>query len=188
MVHVDHGMARSPATSLLADEPEAARPLRSLTAIFAMAMIAGVALLTAGAVAMFYVEPSQSAPDKTTAIEADQPVPSASLLPRLSPARKVVTTPVRVAVRRASQPVQAATVEDSETLEQQDPRWARSGSERSGIDVSTRMRPPALATENGVAAPDAALLFDPEMETAAIEPDQMKATQALETNPTRPAA
>ena len=138
-------MARSPATSLLAGEPEAARPPLGLTAIFAMAVIAGIALLTAGAVAMFYVEPSQSAPDKTTATEADQPVRSAPLLPMLPPARKVVTMPVRVAVRRAAQPVQATMVEDSETLEQQDPRWARSGSERSANGVASMMRPPALA-------------------------------------------
>ena len=32
------------------------------------------------------------------------------------------------------------------------------------------------------------MLFDPEMETAAIEPDQMKATRAPETKPTWPAA
>ena len=148
-------------------------------------MIAGVAVLTAGAVAIFYIEPSQSAPDKAPAIDADQPVPSASVMRTLLPARKVVTTPVRVAVRRVAQRVQAdATVEGSETLEQQDPRWAHIGSEGSAIDIATMTRPHALARE----APDAAVLFDPEMETAAIEPDQVKAARAHETKPAKPAA
>jgi hypothetical protein len=159
-----------------------------LSAIFAIAVVAGVALLAAGAVAMFYVAPSQSAPDKPTAIDAGQPVPSEPFMSTLLPARKVVTTSIRVAVRRAMQPVQVATVDDSETLEQQDPRWARSGSERSTTDVATMMPPHALARENGIAAPDAAVLFDPKMETGAIVPDRVMAPRALETKSAAPAA
>jgi Bacterial SH3 domain len=178
----------SPAKSLIADEPETVRPPRSLSAIFAIAVVGGVALLAAGAVAMFYVAPSQSTPDKPTAIDAGHPVPSEPFMSTLLPARKVVTTPIRVAVRRAAQPVQAARVEDSEALEQQDPRWARSGSERSTTDVATIMRPHALARENGIAAPDATVLFDPKLETGAIIPDRGKATHASETKSAAPAA
>ena len=180
-----HGGRWLPVRSIRADEPEIARPPRRLSAIYAIPAIVGAALSAAGAVAIFYIEPSQSAPEIAPAIDANQPVLSTFFV---LPAREVVTTPVRVAVRRVAQPVQAATVEDSEPPGQQDPRWARGDTERSAADVATIMQPHPVTAQNGVAAPDATALFDLEMETAAIEPDQAKAMRAPETKPARPAA
>jgi uncharacterized protein YraI len=128
----------------------AVRSPRRLGLIFAIVAIAGAALLTAGAVAIL-VEPSQGAPDKTSAIDADQPLLTASLVPKLLPVRKVVTTPVRVARRSAPQAVasEAAPVEDRDMLEQHDPRWARSD---SAIAFAPMMQPNASAKEDGFAA------------------------------------
>ena len=172
--------------SIRADEPESARLPRRPSARYAIPVIAGLALLTASAIAIFCIEPSQSSPEKALSIGVNQPVQSTFFV---LPARKVATTPVRVAVRRVAQPFQAdGTMEDSETPEQQDPRWARSDSEGSEADVATIMQPHAWATQNGVEAPDATVLFDPEMETAAIETDQANAMRAPETKPARPVA
>ena len=106
--------------------PSAARKRfpRRLGLIFAVAAIAGPALMTVGSVAKFSVEPSQRAPDKTSAIDANQPGLTASLVPKSLPVRKVVTTPVRVARPSAPQTVasEAALLEDRNTLEQHNPR------------------------------------------------------------------
>ena len=147
-----HGVASGPpGRSLLDGGAEAVRSPRRLGLFFAIAAIAVPALLTAGAVATFFVEPSQGAPDKLSAIDVDQPVLTASLVPKLLPVHKVVTVPVRVARRSAPQAVasEAAPVEDRDTLEQHDPRWARSD---RAVAFAPMMQPNASAKEDGIAA------------------------------------
>ena len=162
---------------------------RRLGLIFAVAAIAGPALLTAGAVATFLVEPSQGAPDKTSAIDADQPLLTASLVPKFLPVRKVVTTPVRVARPSAPQTVasEVAPVEDRDTLEHYDPRWARSG---SAIALVPMMQPQASTREGDMAATGAVAPYAAKTNSAAEAaasdvarpPDLRAATRTVRVN------
>jgi hypothetical protein len=188
----------SPVESLVADEPEAAKPPRGPSLIFAIAIIAGVAALTAGAVMTFFVEPSEGAPEEKLAVAVEEPVLTASLEPML-PVRKVVTKPVPVArATTPPEPTQTAQLEDVDMLEQQDPRWARSGSEKSAAAFASMLQPAASSREGSIAGTGAVALVDPspagadesmdDTETAAIEPGQIKPKRAQKAKPDKPAA
>ncbi len=97
-------------------------------------MIGGVALATAAAVSVFFVEPSEGAPDEQPVIAAEAPVETASLDPTFLPVRKVVMQHIKVKTDRpepvkTSQPAeeQATTqaAADIDALTPLDPRWAR---------------------------------------------------------------
>lgn len=96
--------------------------------------------MTAGAVAVFFAEPSQGAPEEAPGIAADQPILTASLDPMFPPVRKVVTKSFPAlkqdAIARLPAPrtdaVEPAPTEETavasaaefDALEEQDPRWA----------------------------------------------------------------
>ena len=178
-----------PARSLFDDGAEAVRSPRRLGLIFAVAAIAGPALMTVGSVAKFSVEPSQRAPDKTSAIDANQPGLTASLVPKSLPVRKVVTTPVRVARPSAPQTVasEAALLEDRNTLEQHNPRWARGDNAVAFVPI---IQPHTYARESGMAATVAVARYEaktsPAAEAAvndvAQPPDPKAATRTVRVN------
>lgn len=166
-----------PARSLFDDGAEAVRSPRRLGLIFAVAAIAGPALMTVGSVAKFSVEPSQRAPDKTSAIDANQPGLTASLVPKSLPVRKVVTTPVRVARPSAPQTVasEAALLEDRNTLEQHNPRWARGDNAVAFVPI---IQPHTYARESGMAATVAVARYEAKTSPAAEAARQRCGTTA----------
>lgn len=173
----------SSATSVVASVLDATRPSRDLSPTFPIALIGGVALLATAGVASLLLEWSQSAVDTQAALDAD-PVLTASIKPMLPPVRKVVTTSVRVTIRRAD-PAMAASgaVEGSETLGPHDPRWARVSNEISAIDFASRMQTARLGQENGTAATSAAVLFDAKEAAADPLPPNVKAsTRTVQVN------
>ena len=136
-----------------------------------MAVIAGVAVLTAGGVAVFFARPSQGAPEAApiaeaqnpaaadTRVEADveKPIMTASLDPAF-PVHKVVTKPVAAlkgpALQLPSPPsargktaepatnsLEIADAAEFDALEQQDPRWARAGADHSDAVFASVMQP-----------------------------------------------
>ena len=174
-------------------------------------VIAGVALVTAGAVAVFSTEPSEGAPGAKSLIIAETPIEVASLDPLILPVHKVVTTPVSVSVR-SSRPVQpepkqeavakAAEAEAAATadaLKEQDPRWARADEEQGTTAFASILQPTDDSADgNGIVATGAIPLVDPspsatktidsadETETAAIAPDQVKPKRVAK-KPKKPA-
>jgi len=111
------------------DSSTVAKPRRGPSLVFAIALIGGVALATAGAVSVFFVEPSEGAPDAQPVVAQDAPVETASLDPSFLPVRKVVTQHITVSAKQTAepQPMKQASVEaaDPDALAPLDPRWAR---------------------------------------------------------------
>lgn len=181
----------SPVESIVADEPEAARPHRGPSLLFAVTVIAGVALLTGGGIAMFYIEPSQGAPDEQPAIAAAGPAVTADALAVTAslavPVHKVTTRSISVApASDEPQPVATDTAvkaQDVDELQQQDPRWARTGGEKSVAAFASVLQPPASTNENGAVpagvtalageTPSSAEGSKDGTETAAIAPDEI---------------
>ena len=162
-----------------------AKPRRGPSLVFAIAVIGGVALATAAAVSVFFVEPSEGAPDAQPVIAAEAPVETASLDPTFLPVRKVVTQHIVVKTDRpepvtTSQPAeQQATTQaaaDIGCAAPLDPRWARAtvpSPERGG--QCRRHDPPSRKPGRDVDPTDGT-------ETAAIAPDEA----ALHRPPSRP--
>lgn len=137
-------------------------------------VIGGVALATAGAVGVFFVEPSEGAPEALPVIAAEVPVETASLDPNFLPVRKVAVQHIKV--KQPAEPPQ--TIEaaiDVDALAPLDPRWARA-----------TMPPPELAASVAATLPagtgDDTAADDPDptdgTETAAIAPDEAAAPRA----------
>jgi len=187
-----------------------------------------VALLTAGAVAVLFAEPSQSAAETTMAAQgaaeatpelaADAPILTASLDPTFPPIHKVVTksypalkgdalvlksapapktavvepaaskpvAPVDKAVTDApddgadAKPVEVADAAATDSLEPQDPRWARTDNPDAAF-LSVIPDAAVAAGGNLPAADQSASTADDsadDTQTAAIEPDQIKPKRA----------
>jgi hypothetical protein len=158
----------SPAAALAADGKQ---PRRGPSFLFATAVIGGVTLLTAGGVAAFFVAPSQGAPDEKSLVDA-QPAVAASSASLQIPVRKVVTrtiavrkdgdasvadlsargpsakdTPAAAAVEGSASAVKSsgevfAEAGAIDALEQQDPRWARTG---TGAEAFASVLQPAAS-------------------------------------------
>jgi uncharacterized protein YraI len=195
--------ARSPVESLLYGEPVAQPVRKGPSLLFAGIVIGGVAVGTAGGVAAFFVDPSQSASDQVASdvesvIAADQPIVTASLDPILPPVHKVVTRSIRAPKQdglaqsaklpQPERPVQVAWAEETaksyasgetDSLEQQDPRWAMS---EEKTDAFASVIP---VTEDAATEPDVAATLDDQptayadtpsdkTRTAAIAPDEAK--------------
>lgn len=211
----------SPLESAVDDEP-VARSRRGPSLLFAVTVIVGVALVTAGAVAMFAIEPSQgapeekAAPDQKAVVAAEKPVVTASLEPSI-PVHKVTTQPVPAA-RAPADPLnkpQTAVTETVDTedldalqtkadesqevdaLQQQDPRWARTDSEKSATAFDSVLQPSAATGENAAAGTGPIALAGPSptdakepmdgTETAAIAPEDLKPKQTAKVKPDKPA-
>jgi hypothetical protein len=172
---------RSPVDSLLAGEPEPRPARQGPSLLFAFAVIGGVAVMTAGAVAGFFMassrgeaepaqaatqtEPAQAAAEAAPTIAADQPILTASLDPAFPPVRKVttksfpalkqgaVTRPIGQAPQAAPQPkpVEVASAADVDELEKQNPRWAVS--DASASDATYEPVLPGTEDEADAAAP-----------------------------------
>lgn len=183
---------------------------------FAVVVIGGVAVLTAGAVAMFAIEPSAGAPELTPVVSAEpvttakQPavtaevsVAVASLDPSILPARKVVTTSIPVKAASAPAEPQPNPVKEiakdaaaaMDALKEQDPRWAQADGEHGKAPAFDSMLP-ASKTTNAAAGTGAIALVDPATEagdpadvteTAAIEPEVVKPKRAAKAKPEKPA-
>ena len=211
----------SPLESAVDDEP-AVRSRRGPSLLFAVTVIAGVAMVTAGAVAMFAIEPSEGAPEQkgtvaSGTVAADKSAVTASLEPSI-PVHKVTTLPVPAARAPADllnkpQTAVSETVDtedldalqaqkdasqDVDALQQQDPRWARSDSEKSATAFDSVLQPSTPAGGDAAAAGTGALaLADPSptdvkktvegAETAAIAPEDLKPKQTAKVKPTKPA-
>src|SRR3954471_13722209 len=120
----------SPVDTMIGDDSSTvAKPRRGPSLVFAIALIGGVALATAGAVSVLFVEPSEGAPDAQPVVAQDAPVETASLDPSFLPVRKVVTQHITVSAKQTAepQPMKQASVEaaDPDALAPLDPRWAR---------------------------------------------------------------
>lgn len=186
----------SPVESLVGSGSEAAKR-RGPSLIVAVAIIGGVALLTAGAVAAFFVEPSEGAPEGVTvtaakpqAIEAQTPVRVASLDGTL-PVHRVTTQSFKAAEEPLPAAQQQATAQqedqtDIDELAQQDPRWARTGGQQGTTAVAAVADPveataPA-ADDAGLAPTDQAARDGDDgtdtTETAAIAPDEAQPKRA----------
>ena len=139
----------SPARTIESDEL-VAPARRGPSLLFAVSVIAGVSLATAGAVAMLFAEPSEGAAEAPVA-KLEQPAPKPQKQADPAPAqvsadakavehmtlqnlpfRKVATTQIKVSAAgdmlperdSAPQPAQA-DLQGADALRQQDPRWAR---------------------------------------------------------------
>jgi len=175
-------------------------PRRGPSLLFALTVIVAVAGATDGAVAMFFVEPTESAPEAAQAVAAAPAEPDAIAPAAPSvPVHKVTTLTVKAQANASTdkqdkvQPADAASADDDE-LTQQDPRWARSGSEKTATVFASVLQSPAgaadkptdaedkTATENGALAlaeesPSEAADKADETQTAALAPDDMKPKQ-----------
>lgn len=185
----------------VSDEPVPASPRRGPSLLFALTVIVAVAGATAGAVAMFFVDPSESAPDATQAIAAAPAEPDAVVAAAPAvPVHKVTTQAVKAQADASADKqdkVQTADVAsaDDDELTQQDPRWARSGSEKTATVFASVLQSPTgaadkpaagedkTATETGALAlaeeaPSEAADKADETRTAALAPDDVKPKQA----------
>jgi hypothetical protein len=169
------------------DSTGGVKPRRGPSLIFAVAVIGGVALATAGIVGVFFVQPSEGAPEQQPVIAAEAPVETASLDPTFLPVHKVAVQHIKVKQPPEPQaptaPTQAAVDQspaeaaiDVDALAPLDPRWARA-----------TMPPPELAASVAATIPSAdasgapvTALVDPTdgTETAAIDPDEAAPAQA----------
>ncbi len=195
------GAAKWSSTALhVSDEPVPVSPRRGPSLLFALTVIVAVAGATAGAVAMFFVEPSESAPDATQAVAATAPAEPDAVAPAAPavPVHKVTTQTVKAQADVSAdkqgkvQAVDTASADDDE-LNQQDPRWARSGSEKTATVFASVLQSPSgaadkpaaedkTATENGALAlaeesPSEAVDQADETRTAALAPDDVKPKQ-----------
>jgi hypothetical protein len=172
------------------DSTSVVKPRRGPSLIFAVAVIGGVALATAGVVSVFFVQPSAGAPESVIAAEA--PIETASLDPSFLPVHKV--TVQRIKVKQPSEPqappevavdhapkeaaVDQAPVEaaiDVDALAPLDPRWARATTPPPELAASVAATIPSTdASGTPVTA-----LADPTdgTETAAIDPDEAASAQ-----------
>lgn len=171
-------------------------PRRGPSLLFALTVIVAVAGATAGAVAMFFVEPSESAPDATQAIAAAPAEPDAVATAGPSlPVHKVTTQLVKaqadVSADKQAKVQATDKAADDDELRQQDPRWARSGSEKTATAFASVLQPSAdtegkpavaadkTATGNGALAlaeeiPSEAADKADGTQTAALAPDDIK--------------
>lgn len=204
----------SPVNSIVSEEP-AVRSSRGPSLFFVVGVIGGAALLTAGAVALFAIEPSQSAPEpeQKSTIVAEQkstfiteiPAVTASLEPSV-PVHKVTTRsisaaefdppaePKAAAVEAAAE---AAPAEDESVPGQHDPRWARTDGEKTTTAFASVLQSSADDGENGLVATGAIPLASPSpgetaaktdgTETAAIAPEEVVPEKTAKAKPDKPA-
>ena len=177
----------SSVTSVLASVLEATKPSRDLSPTLAIVLIGGVSLLATGGVGWLFVE-LQSAVDEKAAPDAD-PVITASVKPTLPRVRKIATTSVRVAIRRAAPAMagEAGPGEDRGTLEPHDPEphdpcWAPARNERSAIDFASTMHLHASAVGNETNATNAADLVDAKEAAADTPPNVKQSTRTIRVN------
>jgi hypothetical protein len=189
-------------------ESEAVSARKGPSLLFAFGVIGAVALATAGAVAVFFAQPSQGAPEEVPVIAAEQPIMTASLDPIFPPVRKVVTKsfpalkqdavapllspqPEKAPAARTEEVKVASAAEidaaEVDALEQQDPRWA------SADDAPADDSFPALLPAGDEAADEPAEPLDDqpaqadddsrdETRTAAIAPDEVKPSRESKQN------
>src|SRR5262249_7987836 len=124
----------------------------------AMTVIGGAALLTAGGVVAFHVEPTQGAPGQKPVASEEKPVTVASLDPAnlIVPVRKVATKPISAKVDTAQTaapqaPQQVAEAADADLLQQQDPRWARTDAEKGKTAFASVLQQTANPSQSGIA-------------------------------------
>ena len=87
----------SPVGAMIADDSTGGvKPRRGPSLIFAVAVIGGVALATAGIVGVFFVQPSEGAPEQQPVIAAEAPIETASLDPTFLPVHKVAVQHIKV--------------------------------------------------------------------------------------------
>jgi hypothetical protein len=151
------------------DSSTVAKPRRGPSLLFAIMVIGGVALATAGVVGVFFIEPSEGQANAQPVIAEDAPVETASLDPTFLPVRKVVTQHIRVVAE--PQPIEPAAAEaeaDPDALAPLDPRWARPATPtpEAAASVAATIPPisafvepaddsdPTDGTETGAIAPD----------------------------------
>jgi SH3 domain-containing protein len=172
----------SPVGAMIGDDSSTvAKPRRGPSLLFAITVIGGVALATAGAVSVFFMEPSEGEAIAQPVIAQDTPVETASLDPTFLPVRKVVTQHIR-AVAEPQPTEQAAPTAaaddvaadpDSDALAPLDPRWARPATPtpEAAASVAATISPvsaaadpaaddtdPTDGTETGAIAPHEAAL------------------------------
>jgi hypothetical protein len=158
------------------DSSTVAKPRRGPSLLFAITVIGGVALATAGAVSVFFMEPSEGEANAQPVIAQDAPVETASLDPTFLPVRKVVTQHIR-AVAEPQPTEQAAPTAaaddvavDPDALAPLDPRWARPATPTpdAAASVAATIPPITAAIDPAAADPDPT----DGTETAAIAPDE----------------
>ena len=172
----------SPVSSLVGDDADSVvKPRRGPSLAFAVMVIGGVALATAGAVSVFFVEPSEGAPDEQPVIAAEAPVETASLDPTFLPVRKVAVQHIKV--KQPERPPAAMEVAvDADALAPLDPRWARATMPPPELAASVAATIPPAGAGHGAAAGYA----DPTdgTATAAIAPDGATPPRAAKTGAT----
>ena len=167
----------SPVSAIIGDDSSTvATPRRGPSLLFAITVIGVVALATAGAVKVFFMEPFDGEANAQPVIAQDAPVETASLDPTFLPVRKVVTQHIRAvaepqpAVPAAATPAADDVAADLSALEPLDPRWARTASPTPEAVASVAATIPPVSALVEPAADNS----DPTdgTETGAIEPDE----------------
>ena len=159
------------------DSSTVATPRRGPSLIFAIGVIGAVALATAGAVSVFFMEPSEGEANAQPVIAQDAPVETASLDPTFLPVRKVVTQTIRV-VAEPEPTLQTAAADpvDPDALAPLDPRWARAEMPTPEAAASVAATIPPVSAAIDPAADDS----DPTdgTETGAIAPKETALARA----------
>ena len=190
----------SPVESLIGSGSETAKR-RGPSLIVAIAIIGGVALVTAGSVAAFFVEPSEGAPEaavtasvstaKTVEPQAPVKVASVDAMTAL-PVHKVLTRSFKAPEEpTTATPAPAAAFSadagqaDVDELGEQDPRWARSNAAAAqGTAVVPTAAPANDESAPSIVPPDQPAQSNNDTdttETAAIAPDEVKPKRAAKT-------
>ena len=161
------------------DSSTVATPRRGPSLIFAIGVIGAVALATAGAVSVFFMDPSEGEANAQPVIAEDAPVETASLDPTFLPVRKVVTQHIKV-VAEPEPPAQAVATDaaDPDALAPLDPRWARPPmpSQEAAASVAATIPPVSAAVDPAAADPDPT----DGTETAAIAPEETALARTVE--------
>jgi SH3 domain-containing protein len=202
---LDDATSWSPSGTVVSETTKAARPRRGPSLVFAVTVIGGVALLTAGAVVTLHVEPTQGAPEQKPAASEEKPVTVASLDPAnlIVPVRKVTTKPISAKVdapppAAPKAPQQVADAAESDLLEQQDPRWARTDAEKGKPALASMLQQTVAPDQSGITATAALPLAEPspaeakdptdETKTAAVDPEDVKPKDVAKKKQSEPAA
>jgi SH3 domain-containing protein len=195
----------SPVDTIVSEKTKAARPRGGPSFVFAVTVIGGAALLTAGGVTAFNVKPTQGAPEQKPVASEEKPVTVASLDPTnlIVPVRKVATKSISAKVD-APQPAEpkaaqlVADAADTDALEQQDPRWARTDAEKGKTAFASVLQQTAGQGQSGIAATAALPLAEPspaeakdpadESKTAAVDPEDVTPKDVAKKKGSEPAS
>ncbi|MDW6025145.1 SH3 domain-containing protein [Mesorhizobium sp. BAC0120] len=197
--------SRSQTAAIVPETTKAARPRGGPSLVFAIAVIGSAALLTAGGVVAFHAEPTQGATEQGPVASEEKPITVASLDPTdlIVPVRKVTVKPISAKVgapppAAPKAPQEVAEAAETDLLEQQDPRWARTDAEKGKTAFASVLQQTAAPDQSAIVTAAALSLADPlpaeakdpsdETRTAAVDPADVKPKDVAKKKRSEPAA